>query len=73
MKKKMTHIAKFHGADNRTPPGYSIDVKLRETAKFWVDSHGQKYRKDTGTAVGNDAWPMYRMDVDTIKLIDIQA
>lgn len=63
--KKMTHIGILTG-DARSG-GRKPRVKLRETAKFWVTEGGLKYRKSTGRMATNDAWPMWWLDLDSIK------
>lgn len=45
----------------------SRKVKLRETAKFWIDETGVKYKKDTGKVTKNYV-PYLRLE--TIKGIE---
>ena len=62
---KFTHIGQLSGdarTGNRKPW-----LKLRETNKFWVDEHGQKYRKTSGYPTGNDPWPMWHLNLETVK------
>lgn len=67
--KQMTHKGMMRGCDNRTPDGYSYPITLRETANFWIDKNGKKYRKRSGTAIPAESWPLYRLDVDSVKPI----
>jgi hypothetical protein len=62
----MTHQGTMRGCDNRTPKDANYSIKLRATANFWIDQHGTRYRKDSGTQPGV-SWPMYRLDVQSIK------
>jgi hypothetical protein len=67
MAHKFTHTGIVLGCDNRTRDGYQCKEILRETANFWVTKHGTKYRKHTGSAAGGGSFPMFRLDVTTIK------
>lgn len=67
-KKPATHVGIIRGCDKRTPEGSYYRTKLRETANFWVDMRGTKYRKQTGTVPGIQM-PMYRLDLASIKPI----
>ena len=65
---KITHKGKLKGdarAGGRTPK-----VMLRETANFWVDSTGVKYRKIDGWPAGSGHWPMWMLDLETVEKID---
>ncbi len=68
MSKKLTHIGIIKGCDARTPRDYKRTVLLRETKKFWIDRAGRKFRKGNGYGMG--PWPMYDLDLDSIKEID---
>lgn len=67
MAKKFTHTGKMVGCDNRTRDGFFRIIKLRETSNFWVDEYGEKFRKLTGSSVNGGSWPMYRLEVNTIR------
>lgn len=71
-KKIMTHAGRLVGCDNRTRAGYSHLIALRETENFWVDIHGNKYRKLNGAAVNGDRFPMYELKIDTIHSVMIK-
>lgn len=68
MTKKSTHIGTIKGNDARTPRDYKRTVLLRETKKFWIDRVGRKFRRTDGSGMGT--WPMYDLDLDSIKEID---
>ncbi len=68
MANKTTHIGRMLGCDARTKEGTSYLVNLRETKNFWV-ANTVKYRKTTGYPVGTD-WPMYRLDLTSIKPVE---
>ena len=63
--KRFTHAGTVRGSDSRTPEGYHYHVALRETKRFWVTSGGTKFRKSGGHGIGD--WPMYRLDINSIK------
>lgn len=58
-----THIGEVYISYMRM----SRKVKLRETAKFWIDESGIKYKKGTGE-VRKDYVPYLKLE--TIKLIE---
>jgi hypothetical protein len=47
-------------------------IRLRETANFWVDRHGTKYRKTTGS-VPNDEWCKISLEIDSIKPLAVPS
>lgn len=61
----MTHTGQLSG-DARSG-GKKPLVELRETKNFWVTKNGTKYRKVSGRMAGGDSWPMWWLDVDTVK------
>ena len=63
---KTTHTATLIGADSRTPDGYTRIAGVRETKLYWV-AFGMKYKKTNGWGIGD--WPMYKIDLSTIKPI----
>lgn len=65
----LTHVGYLVGCDARTSPGYKEEIGLRETKTFWVDKWGYKWRKKNGYRVGGDSFPVYRLDLSTIKSI----
>lgn len=69
MSNNLTHKGIMRGSDRRTPEGYHFTILLRETKNFWVDEHGVKYRKKTGTKVPRESFPMYYLDISSIKEI----
>lgn len=42
-------------------------VLLRETKMYWISKWGTKYRKSTGWPTGGDSWPLWTLDIDTVK------
>jgi hypothetical protein len=65
MSKRPTHIGIIKGCDSRTPGNYKAQVFLRETKCYWIGGNGDRYNKKTGRASGD--WPMYRLELDTVK------
>ena len=66
MSQKLTHSAIKKGCDARTPRDWRARVKVRETKLYWIDKFGHKYSKKwNGRGTGN--WPMYRLDLDSIR------
>lgn len=65
--KKQTYpyTATIIGSDARVLPDFSREVKLRETAKYWVTETGRKFHKVRLSGIG--AWPIYRIKPDSIK------
>ena len=63
---RFTHEGTIKGVDNRTPDGYQFREALRETKRYWVTTHGIKYRKAGGRGIGD--WPLYRLDLDSVTL-----
>ncbi len=64
---KFTHTGVVQGNDNRIPSDYRRTYKLRETKLFWISEHNQKYKKSNGNVLG--AWPVYRLDLNSIHAI----
>ncbi len=48
----------------------SASVKFRETKCFWISEAGEKFRKTTGSRVGNGTWDCTRLDLNSITEID---
>jgi len=65
--KPMTHSGELHGVDARTPDGYKKRILLRETAKFWIDQHKQKWRKTDGWPAGKFDWPLYQLKLSSVR------
>jgi len=64
---KFTHTAIIRGNDARTPDGARKKIKVRETQCYWISEHGIKYKKPHGRGIGD--WPMFDLDVSTLKPI----
>jgi hypothetical protein len=62
---QFTHEGTIKGADARTPEGYQFCAALRETKKYWVTTHGYKFRKADGFTPGDRG--LYRLDVASVK------
>lgn len=45
------------------------EVRLRETATWWVSECGLRFRKDTGAAAGSGVWSANRLDLKSIREI----
>ena len=45
------------------------EVRLRETATWWVSECGLRFRKSTGAAVGSGVWSANRLDLKSIREI----
>ena len=72
-KHKMTHKGDLVGCDARTPLDYRETIELRETANYWMAQNGRwwtKYRKRDGYKTGEDKWPMFRLDLKSIRPIE---
>jgi hypothetical protein len=65
MTHRYTHTAEILGCDARTNPNFRRRVYLRETKLHWVSKDGLKFRKTNGIGIGD--WPLYMIDMDTIK------
>lgn len=62
--KKMTHIGNRVGiAYNK---GMFEQIKLRETAKFWVSEYKTKYCKLSGYPIG-EKFATFKLDIESIK------
>jgi len=66
---KFTHQGYISGSDARTRPDFKKLIKLRETKNFWVSEHGSKFRKLGFAGMGIGDWPLYRLDVKSITLL----
>jgi len=66
--KPSTHTGNLEGCDSRTPHGYKEVINLRETKNFWISPKGRKYNK-RGMVVPYDRFPMYSLDINSIKPI----
>lgn len=64
--KPLTHIGRVENWNYGKP--HSWDVTLRETAKFWVDANGTKYRKTDGRPAGATIWTQTQLKLDTVKV-----
>jgi hypothetical protein len=42
-------------------------VMLRETARYWITSAGVKYRKSTGWPTGGDSWPLWTLNITSVR------
>ena len=62
---RFTHEGTIRGADARTPKGYQFRSALRQTKRYWVTTHGFKFRKEDGFTPGD--WGLYRLDMDSVK------
>ena len=67
---KPTHTGTIVGCDARTAPDYKEVVKLRETKTLWIDRFCRKYSKKNGYPSPRRLFPMYRLQLDTIKPIE---
>ena len=54
--------------DARTGDSVPI-VLLRETKRYWITKYGVKYRKDNGRPAGNEPWPLWHLDLETVRPI----
>ena len=63
-----THEGYVIGCDARTPDNYRKKVRLRETKTLWVTESGVRFRKPHGRVSGD--FPLYRVDIDSIRPID---
>lgn len=63
---KPTHTGVMDVMQYGARPNLRQRVELRETARFYVDKNGVKYRKTNGCIPGND-WARSSLDVDTIE------
>lgn len=45
-------------------------VKLRETKCFWISETGEKFRKTSGSRVGNGSWDCTRLELNSITEIN---
>ncbi|EOE7356143.1 TPA: hypothetical protein ACKFMW_004295 [Enterobacter hormaechei] len=46
-------------------------VRLRETKTMWVSECGLRFRKSTGAAVGSGVWSANRLDLSSIRAIQL--
>ncbi len=65
--KKMTHWGIIEGCDDRTPDGTQYKARLRETKLFWITEKGTKYSKKFYGNLAGEAWPMYSLQLESIK------
>ena len=63
---KMTHIGMEVGMEYNQ--GIKRKIKLRETKKFYISTHGTKYRKNDGSVAG-DKFATFKLDISTIKAL----
>lgn len=63
IKRTYTHTGILQG-DARDPR--SIRVYLRRTKNFWITKNGVKYKLN-GHAAGNNIWPIYYLNVESIQ------
>lgn len=66
MANKFTHTAIKVGSDARTSKDFKVSIKLRETANYWIDEKGFKYKKTGYVGYGVGTWPMYRILAESI-------
>lgn len=64
--KLATHRGTLVGADSRTRRGYRRTVEMRENKRFYVLCTGEKYRKTNGSHVSTSAFPLYRLDLESV-------
>jgi hypothetical protein len=64
MEKVMTHTGRMVGCDARTPVGYNVSQKLRETKLHWITESNRKFRKTDGLSLSK--WPLYKLLLGTI-------
>lgn len=64
----LTHKGYVVGVDARTPDGYKVLRKLRETKNFWITERGEKYRKHNGYSIGK--WPVYKLDLNSVVALE---
>ena len=69
MAKKNTHKGFLIGCDARTPNGFKKEVELRETKLYWIH-YSNKYRKDYDGKLAGESWPLYSLDLSTIKPLE---
>lgn len=65
--KTFTHIGTLVG-DARSPA--NLQVVLRETKHHFITRRGDKYKKSTGRKVCEDKWPIYHLDLSTVRTIN---
>lgn len=63
---KLTHFGHLKG-DARAG-GRSPRIFLRETKNFWITQDGIKFRKSDGWPTGGGDWPMWTLDLSTVKV-----
>jgi len=61
-----THSGRVRGRDARRPAGYSRLIQLRQTATLWIGEDGTRWSKAGGWKSPREAWPLDRLDVDSI-------
>lgn len=77
--KVMTHKGNIVGNNNCAPDGFKRAVRLRETKTQWVDASGSKWSKSLrGLPAGTyrdraSSWPAYRLDLDSIKPLEVTS
>lgn len=67
MNKTMTHRGTWKNHNYGKP--ISRVIELRETANYWVDKQGTKYRKTDGCVAGADMWSQTTLDLQSIQPI----
>ena len=65
--KTMTHRGMWENSNYGKPLRRLIN--LRETANYWVDEQGTKYRKSSGRVAGADMWSQTTLDLQSIQPI----
>ncbi|MEL7630907.1 hypothetical protein AAGW04_18190 [Pectobacterium aroidearum] len=46
-------------------------ARLRETKTMWISESGMRFRKSTGAAVGSGVWSSHRLDLKSIKELQL--
>lgn len=62
--KEKTHIAMMHRCLGYRPCGPSREIKLHETARYWIDERGMRFSKGDGYANKD-----FKIDLTTVRPI----
>jgi hypothetical protein len=72
-----THRGTVIGCDNQAPDGYAVNVSLRETATLWIVvgslknlHHGARYSKKNGHKSPRSKWPVFKLDLKSVAVIN---
>ena len=63
-----THWGWLRGCDCRTPDGTKHKVRLRKGKVHWITEKGSRFLLKNGWGVGD--WPLYALEMDTVKELD---